>query len=185
MEEHMQLANVSDEAVKAKTGHDWTEWLEILDAAGAKEMTHKAIVAILTEKHAVSDWWCQMVTVGYEQARGLREKYEKLDGYEGSASKTISRPISVVYNAWIDESIRKVWFGDQEIQIKKSTPDRSIRIAWLENQSSVDVQFYTRGEEKSQVTINHGKLNNQDEVNQIRQYWGEALARLKALLEKG
>jgi hypothetical protein len=72
----MQLANVSDEAVKAKTGHDWTEWLEILDAAGGKGKTHKEIVAVLVNEHAVPDWWCQMVTVGYEQARGLREKYE-------------------------------------------------------------------------------------------------------------
>ena len=179
----MQLANVSDEAVKAKTGHDWTEWLGILDAAGAKEMTHKAIVAILVEKHAVPDWWCQMVTVGYEQARGLREKYQKLDGYEGSASKMISRPVSVVYAAWVDDSIRKQWIPGKEILIKKATTDRSLRITWLENQSSVDVLFYPRGEEKSQVTINHGKLTNQDEVNQIRQYWGEALVRLKELLE--
>ncbi len=181
----MQLNNVSDEAVKAKTGHDWTEWLDILDGAGAKDMTHKEIVAILVEKHAVPDWWCQMVTVGYEQERGLREKYQKTDGYQGSASKVIARPISVVYNAWIDESIRKVWFGEQEIQIKKATPDRSIRITWLENQSSVDVAFYPKGDEKSQVNINHGKLTDQEEVNRIREYWLAALVRLKNLLERG
>ena len=34
-------------------------------------MNHKQIVALLYAKHNVGPWWQQMVTVTYEQARGL------------------------------------------------------------------------------------------------------------------
>ena len=40
---------MSDRAVQAKTGNTWPEWFAILDAAGAKKMDHKGIVAYLGE----------------------------------------------------------------------------------------------------------------------------------------
>jgi len=58
---------MSDEAVKAKTGKTWKQWFALLDKAGAQKLTHKAIVKYLSEKQNVGPWWCQMVTVTYEQ----------------------------------------------------------------------------------------------------------------------
>jgi hypothetical protein len=67
--------SISSEAVKAKTGKDWPEWFAILDAADAQKMSHKEIVALLAEKYQVGSWWQQMVTVTYEQGRGLRDRH--------------------------------------------------------------------------------------------------------------
>ncbi|RPI21653.1 MAG: DUF4287 domain-containing protein, partial [Chloroflexota bacterium] len=50
---------MSDEAVKAKTGKDWQTWFEILDGAGAKQMSHKEIVAFLVREYQVGSWWQQ------------------------------------------------------------------------------------------------------------------------------
>lgn len=62
---------ISDEAVSARTGKTWGEWCKILDKARAKAMEHKEIVAILSKRYPkLGGWWTQMVTVGYEQARG-------------------------------------------------------------------------------------------------------------------
>ena len=36
-------------------------------------MSHKEIAEYLNEKRGVPGWWSQMVTVTYEQERGLRE----------------------------------------------------------------------------------------------------------------
>ncbi|MBZ5536330.1 MAG: hypothetical protein LAO31_10280 [Acidobacteriia bacterium] len=85
-------SRMSDEAVQGKAGRTWKEWFSILDAAGARKMNHKEIVAYLSSKHKVGSWWRQMVTVGYEQARGMRELHQKPGGYEISVSKTI--PVS-------------------------------------------------------------------------------------------
>src|SRR5215469_1117257 len=68
----------SDEAVKAKTGKVWAEWFKILDKAGAKKMPHKEIALYLYEKQKLPAWWCQMVAVGYEQERGLRQKIPEM-----------------------------------------------------------------------------------------------------------
>jgi hypothetical protein len=46
-----QASRVSDEAVQAKMGKRRTEWFELLDAAGAQKMDHRAIVAYLSEHH--------------------------------------------------------------------------------------------------------------------------------------
>src|SRR6266849_6848560 len=88
---------ISSEAVRAKTGKGWPEWLKILDAAGAKKMNHKEMVALLHTKHGVDPWWQQMVTVGYEQARGRRLKHQKGDVFSIGASKTIEASVSTLY----------------------------------------------------------------------------------------
>ena len=67
--------SMSDEAVESKTGKTWSRWFKHLDAAGAKKMTHQEIVAHLHDQHQVRPWWTQMITVTYEQARGLRDKH--------------------------------------------------------------------------------------------------------------
>jgi hypothetical protein len=88
---------MSDEAVEAKTGKNWSRWFKHLDAAGAKKMTHQEIVAHLRDKHDVRSWWQQMVAVTYEQARGLRDVGEKPSGYEISVSRTIAAPVSKAF----------------------------------------------------------------------------------------
>lgn len=51
-----QTTQMSDEAVQAKTGKNWAEWFELLDAAGAQMMDHKQLVAYLKEQHQLSGW---------------------------------------------------------------------------------------------------------------------------------
>src|SRR5438105_10233383 len=100
-----QASRMSDAAVQAKTGRVWNEWFKILDAAGARKMNHKQIVSCLSQKHGVGPWWQQMVAVTYEQARGLREKHEKPDGYSISVTKTIAVPGAKLIQAWADEKV--------------------------------------------------------------------------------
>src|SRR5215467_13039500 len=100
----------SDEAVKAKTGKVWAEWFKILDKAGAKKMPHKEIALYLYEKQKLPAWWCQMVAVGYEQERGLRQKFQKCDGeFSASRSRTMAAPLAKAYAAWTDEKLRNRW----------------------------------------------------------------------------
>ena len=72
----LKLAGVGNDAVMKATGRPWDEWLKVLDRAGAKKMPHKEIALMLSRKFLVAGWWCQMVSVGYEQARGLRKTPE-------------------------------------------------------------------------------------------------------------
>jgi len=174
--------SVSDEAVKAKTGKDWGEWFAILDEAGAQNMTHKDMVAFLVDQHQVGPWWQQMVTVTYEQARGLREKHEKPEGYQISRSKTFSAPVESIYAAWGDEAQRARWLPDPEITIRKATPLKTLRVTWADGKTLLDVSFTPKGSDRTQVTVQHSKLPDAGQAEQMKAYWSEALTRLERML---
>lgn len=176
-------AGIGSDAVRAKTGKSWAEWFAILDKAGAAKWPHKEIASYLHEQDCGA-WWSQMVTVGYEQARGLRVKHQTADGFSASASKTVDAPIGKLYQAWSDAKLRAKWLPDSaDITIRSATKNKVIRIVWTDGKSNVEVRFYPKGEGKSQVTIQRRKLKNTKEVQQVKAYWGKALDQLKALLD--
>jgi len=179
-----KTAGIGGEAVRAKTGKTWRQWLAILDQAGAGKMNHTEIVGFLEKRRPEMDgWWMQMVTVGYEQARGLREKHQKPTGYEVGGSKTVGVPVAVLFQAWQDRTIRRRWLPDASITIRKATPSKSMRITWTDGTSSLSVNFYPKGGGKSQVVLQHGKLANAKEAARWKGYWAKTLGRLKEILE--
>lgn len=174
---------ISDEAVSTATGKSWDEWFRLLDEAGAGQMTHKEIVALLEPYDHVSGWWQQSIAVAYEKARGLRETHEHADGYSVSASKTIAAGAEAVFAAWQDEATRTRWLADQ-MTIRKATPPKSLRITWHDG-SHVDVYVYPKGDAKSQVSLEHRKLPDRDAAERQKTFWKAALEGLKAALEGG
>lgn len=176
-------AGIGSDAVRAKTGKAWAEWFAILDKAGAKNWSHKEIAIFLHEQNC-GDWWSQMVTVGYEQARGLRVRNQTADGFAAGASKTIAAPLPELFNAWSNAKTRAKWLPDAAaIAIRSATENKSMRIVWIDGKSSIVVQFYSKGTDKSQVTIERRKLKNAKEVETVKKYWTAALENLKILLE--
>lgn len=179
MAKHIEKRSMSDEAVKSKTGKVWSEWFAILDRTGAQKMSHKDIAIWLSEKQGVGDWWCQMVTVEYEKARGLRALHQKADGFAVGASKTINAPVAVLYRAFADARARKKWLPDGKMKITTATENKSLRIAWADG-TRVSVYFYPKGEAKTQVTIQHEKLANAKAASSMKSYWAAGLSRLAA-----
>lgn len=181
----LKYGGMSSEAVRANTGKGWEEWLTTLDGENAATLTHKKIAELLSTKYAVPGWWSQMVTVGYEQARGKREVHQKADGYSASVSKTLSAPISALYAACTDETLRAKWIGNKTYTITTATPNKSVRIAWGKGGATrVAFGLYAKGDTKSQLAIQHEKLGSSAEVMQMKTYWGKALEKLASLVEK-
>jgi len=179
-----KLAGVSRDAVMKKTGKDWAEWVAVIDKAGAKTMDHKEIVAIVREKHGVGSWWQQMVTVGYEQARGKREVHQTSSGYQVSVSKTVNVPLKELFHAREDDRARAKWLPGSPFVVRKTTAIKSLRASWKDGRSGVDVYFYSKGEHKSQVSLQHNRLSGSDEVTRMRSLWRKSLDDLKKMLEK-
>ena len=179
----VRLAGVSSDAVLKATGRAWEEWLKVLDRAGAKSMAHKDIAVMLSRRFKVPDWWSQMVTVGYEQARGMRKLYQTASGYTASASRTMGAAVGDLYEAWNDPRKRARWLPDAPLEVKRATGNKSMRITWTVGDSSVEVGFYPKGAGKSQVAVAHGKLKSTAEVARQKKFWADALGRLKAVLE--
>ncbi len=180
----VRLAGVGTEAVLRATGRAWEEWLTVLDRAGAKALPHKEIALMLSRKFGVPDWWSQMVTVGYEQARGLRVVNQKADGFAANASRTVGIALDRLYEAWSDPRVRARWLPDAPMEIRRSTDGKSMRITWNAGPgSSVEVGFYSKGADKSMVQVQHSKLASAAAVKRQKAFWGDALERLKSLLE--
>ena len=170
-------AGVSDDAVKRATGRDWAEWIAALDRENASTRSHRDITLLLHDELGVqSGWWSQMIGVGYEQAKGLRDVHQKPDGYVAGASRTFPVPADVVYAAWTDAGRRRRWLHEP-IDIGKATPAKSVRIAWPDG-SRVDVYLTSKEASKTQVAIQHSKLADENAVAMRKAFWREALDRL-------
>lgn len=174
---------VSDDAVAAKTGRRWDEWFALLDAAGAQTMTHKEIVAVLWQQYAVGPWWQQMVTVAYEQARGLRDKHEMADGYRASASRTIAAPAARVFRALNDARARERWLPPAGLAPLSATPGKRVSFT-APGKARVEVRLTPKGDEKTQVAVEHSRLPSAAAAKRQKKYWAAALDALKAHLEK-
>jgi uncharacterized protein YndB with AHSA1/START domain len=168
---------ISDNAVKAKTGKDWKEWFSLLDKSGAKKMNHKEIAALLYDKFKCPGWWSQMVSNTYEQARGLRKKHEMPDGYQIGASKTFSVSTSKLYSAFEDKAIRSRWLKGDRMEMTTARKNKSIRAKW--GLTRIDINFYQKGEGKSQVAVGHSKLPDEKTAEKMKAYWKSAFGRLQ------
>jgi uncharacterized protein YndB with AHSA1/START domain len=175
------VSGTSSEAVAKATGKPWSEWMALLDAAGGRKMTHKQIVACLVAEHDASPWWRQQIAVAYEQSRGLREKHEMSDGYQISRSRTMAVDAERIYNAWLDDGTRRRWLpGD--FTVRKATPYKTLRLTWSDG-SRVEVRLDAKGPEKCAVVVQHDKLPDADAAERMKEYWADALERLRELVE--
>lgn len=163
-------------AAGAKT---WREWVAALDAISAASMPHREIAERVCEDYeGVSDWWAQMVTVGYERLRGLREVGQRRDGaFEANRSKTYHVPIARLYGAFARRAERDRWLPGVDLTVRTATENKSMRITWPDD-TSVSVYFIDKGEERSQVAVQHSKLADADAVRRVKEYWGERFAAL-------
>jgi uncharacterized protein YndB with AHSA1/START domain len=178
-----KFAGVGEAAVRRATGRTWDEWFAILDAAGAAKYEHKGIVAVLgVHTPALGGWWRQMLSVGYEQARGLRAVHEKAGGFAANASKTIGAPLAVAFTAWSDKRLRDRWLGRARYEISKATPNKSVRIRWGDD-TRVDVNLYASGPAKCKIQVQHEHLADAGAVERAKSFWRTRLDKLASLVE--
>ena len=173
-----------EKGMKTAAGKTYSDWFAILDAAGAREMTHKEIVAILHSRYGLGRWWEQKLTIVYELERGLREKHETQSGYQISVSRTLPFSASKLFKMWHDKKSRGQWLADDALAIRMATANKALRASWENGKSRVVVGFYPKGQTKCQLVVQHTKLDGSVEAGRMRNYWSAALDRLKHVLSK-
>lgn len=176
------LAGMSNDAVRAKTGRTWRQWVTALEAVDAAKMPHREIARHVRATYDVSNWWAQTVTVGYERIRGLREIGQRRGGsFDANKSKTFGVPVATLYRAFSDKRRRARWLPGVDLTIRTSRVDRSMRITWPDG-TPVQAYFTAKGPSKSQVAIQHGGLPDKERVAARKEYWAERLSALAAIL---
>ncbi|MGB8326259.1 MAG: hypothetical protein WCE48_01635 [Steroidobacteraceae bacterium] len=169
-------------AVKAKTGRDWPEWFTLLDRAGAAQLAHRDIAALMSRRYRVGPWWGQMITVAYEQARGRRRLHEKPTGFEISVSRTFVAPVERAFAAWTDAALRRRWLRASKLAVHRATAPKSVRATWIDGSKSISVGFLPRGPGRCQVSVQQGKLVGAAAAARQKAFWKAALERLDRTL---
>ena len=173
--------SVSDTAVAAKTGRNWSEWFRILDKAGACKMAHRDIARLLYGRHKVPSWWAQMVTVEYESARGMRAVHQTASGYVASVSRTFDATVGALFKAWTDARLRRRWLGPARFTITTATRNQCLRMVWADG-TRTEVHFYPRGAGRCQMPVQHSKLGSARSVAAMKKSWSAAFDKLSKVV---
>ncbi|HEX5123220.1 MAG TPA: hypothetical protein VFV97_08220 [Rhodanobacteraceae bacterium] len=171
-----------NDALRAATGKDWSEWLAMLDAAGAasKGLDHNRLIDLAMQSLPDSaGWWAQMVSVGYERARGLREKHESCNGeFQATLSKTFPVPLFAAFAAWADASLRGAWLDAPDLSFTKLNAGRNIRARWPDG-ALLDIRFNATGPDRCQIVVDTMKLDDAEAVQQAKVFWQAQFERLQ------
>ena len=179
-QDYAALAGMSDASIKAKTGCNWEKWVKSLDYHGADKMPHGKIVDLVSKKYKVPDWWSQTVTVGYERIKRLRARGQRRDGsYEATKSRTFDVPVTTLFEAWAEKSMRDRWLNGTSVKVRTATAPKSIRLG-LADGGILAVGFLPKGKNKSSVAVSQAKLPDRETAERTKLYWS---ARLEALAE--
>ena len=174
----------SEVGVRRATGRGYAEWFDALDTWGAPGRPYGEIAGWLTGTHRISDWWAQKLIVEYEEARGLRPPGIRRDGtFEVGATKTVAVPVARLFAAFVDTDVRERWLPAATMRQGTTQPERSVRFDWDDGPSRVVASFSAIGEAKSQVAVQHARLPDARTAGEMRAFWRDRVAALKALLE--
>jgi len=178
--DYAAVAGMSDDAVRKQTGRDWAEWTKLLDSHQASDKPHREIAALVSSV-GTPDWWTQMVTVGYERIRGLRDRGQRRGGaYEATKSRTFKVDVETLFDAFANARTRRRWLP-VKITVRTATPHKSMRIKW-DDGTTVAIGFLPKGDGKSAVAVQHQGLPAKASIDETKKMWAEHFDRLGELL---
>lgn len=172
--------------IATATGRPWDEWVELLEAGGAREMNHTAI-AHLTLEHMPEtverrEWWAQGTAIAYEQHAGLRVPGQSCDGdFQFSTSRTIAGDMDAALTAWLAVVDAREEFGGVPVEDEPSVSSTEKWRYWripLADGTRVSVNISEKSGGKSTVSVNHTKLDSAEAIEFWRPLWRALLAEM-------
>lgn len=178
---------VSDDAMAAAAGKTPDEWYAILDAQNASEWKHTVIARWLFDTYGnvpgatpVTGWWCQAVTVRYEQARGMRAPGQQPDGtFEVSSSRSI--PTDQRHALDVAISLVAADLGTAPVSVNRVSNYPSAR--WkLDNGETIQATAHPLRNGKTPVTLTHSRIPESTRLADARAALAQLLAKLPSAL---
>ncbi|MDA1230884.1 MAG: SRPBCC domain-containing protein [Planctomycetota bacterium] len=198
---------VTDAACRKATGKSLKEWYKAIDSQGdLKSKRREAIHWIYDETGRGKDvWWPTTIWVEYERVNGIVNKKDgRLEGFNPCITKSIAASVPVVFDAFVGESVAKMWFG-KKARIKATDggsfddgdghtgkylrvrSNKDLRFTWIDpkaaSETLVDVAIADKGKGKSGITLMHQRIQNRNEADGLRRAWSHAFEVLKGMLE--
>lgn len=194
---------LDDASAQAATGRSLGEWFALLDAFGGPGKGRREIGNHLYDTYKLDPWWIATLNIAYEAAHGLHEKDGRPKGYTICVTKSIKATPQACFDACASAVALDRWLGPghaldfreggtlrnadgNAATIRKIALGKSIRLLWTQADAAgdtpVEIKCQPAGA-KTTVMITHDRLQTRAQADGLRRAWGEALERLKALLE--
>lgn len=203
MAKYEKLANVTTESLRKHTGKTWDQWIELLNKDGAKNWSYQDTTAYLGRKHAVSIWWRQWITIGYETAIGKRMPGRTLKGdYSIVVTRTLHQDHKKIWKLLSSEKGLSLWLRPLtplKLQIGQSfetetgafgeirtlLAPRRVRLTWKEvdweKPTTVQVFLVPRANGSTILAFQHEKLRDGRLREPLRDYWSQIAEEFIAL----
>jgi hypothetical protein len=97
----------------------------------------------------------------------------------------VAVPVDRLFDAFVDESLRKRWLPTASLRQRTATRPRVARFDWTDGVTRLNVMFEPKGDAKSTAALSHERLAGASERDRMKAFWRERLAALKAQLETG
>lgn len=173
---------VNTAAIEKSTGKSWQQWVDELDAAGARQLNHTELARLVNTMLGDMEsqgWWAQGVTVAYEQHIGRRVPGQLADGkFEIATSKTIPRSRDKLFSQVVEWFESQTKLNSQEFSNPRSsqTPKRS---NWRCDFSGGSKFAATvEGDEaKAKLVLSHTAIPTKKEADNWKAYWQETAGR--------
>ncbi|NUL82722.1 MAG: SRPBCC domain-containing protein [Armatimonadetes bacterium] len=175
-------------AIKEETGRALDDWFDLLDKEVGIDAGRRKIIEHLYVNHKVDAWWATTINIEYEARHNRVEKDGRPKGYSICVTKTIACDLTAAYKTWLDPKAQERWLGGAlPGAIKRERENKDLRYDWQHPDCQpggvVDVVFQDKGGGKTYVMVTHDRLQGRPEADGARVAWGDALNRLKSMLE--
>jgi uncharacterized protein YndB with AHSA1/START domain len=206
MSTQKKRTRLTEESVVRATGMGWAHWFKVLDKFGCKEKGHKESAKFLLEKHKLTPWWSQTVTVEYEVAKGLRKPGQRSDKkYALDVHRTVAASADACWAAWTTAKGLGGWFnsrvkvdlhvggtytgaGGDRCTYKSIVPNKKLRMTWENPKhttgSVVEVTFQKLDKSKTRVSVSHAKIANRAEMLDLKKAWSGVMDEFRAYVER-
>ncbi len=191
MAEIEQIGTITSRSLIKHTKRGWSEWIEVLNKAGAQSLSYQQIVAFLKKKMKSKIWWAHIVANGYEVNQGRRLPGQHLNGtYSVIVTKAFPKSRTQMYQWLTQKDILDIWLKPlSPVKIEKGhvfetadgvfgeirTFKKNFRIRFTWNESDGEkasiVQLLLFGDKKCSIGFQHEKLKNAREKAAKREYW--------------
>lgn len=173
-------------AIAAATGRPWEEWIQLLEKANARQMSHTAIANLALELMPASapqqEWWAQSTAVAFEQHAGLRLPGQTSSGdFQLSTSRTVAGDKDAALQAWLEIVGSRSGFDGVPVNGEVSTSNTDRWRYWrvrLSDGTRVAVNIRDKHAGKASIGLVHSKLGSAEAIDRWRPFWKDLLAQL-------
>ncbi|HRI42639.1 MAG TPA: SRPBCC domain-containing protein [Fimbriimonadaceae bacterium] len=189
---------IGEDTCATATGKPLSHWIEQIAASPELASSRREAINWLYAQMNKDAWWATTAWVEYEASRGIIKKDGRPEGYNICVTKTIAAPLHKVF-ASFDAAGLADWFGSiraegdtisdesgNRLTVLRVRDGKDHRWKWqtagVESETDIDILFNEKAG-KTGIVLNHNRIPSREEADGLRVAWGEALARLKSLLE--